>query len=146
VRITKCRDFSREDDRLAFSVVRVNNNVLKDFGGRRVWVTISTGKLTIYRVALGAGRRPLNKDAIELDYDSRLDLRISSERDGQGFCECDLLIKRSTFVERLRAHWSHPSLAYKVPLQLAALSLVISLLGASLTVITSWPVLSNLLR
>jgi hypothetical protein len=146
MRVTKCRDFSREDDRIAFSVVRVNNDVLTDLGGRRTWVTISTGKLTIYRVALGAGRRHLKKDALELDYDSRLDLRISGERDKEGFYGCDLSIEKSTFVERLRAHWAHPNLAYKMPLQIAALSVFLGLFGVMLGAIGAWPVLSSLLR
>jgi len=134
MQITKCRDFSRERDYGAFSVIRVFNGCLEPLGGRGAWITISGGKVAQYRRAQGAGGTGLTKDAIELDYDSRLELGINGRPDQDGFYACELVLAPSSFWEIVRAHWTHPSLAYRVPYRLAVLSVVLGGVGLLLGV------------
>lgn len=129
VQILKCRDFTRERDYDAFSVVRVFNGCLDSAGGRGAWVTIVGDGVTLYRRVLGSGGTGLTRDAIELDYDSRVELGLQGRPDSEGFYSCDLQLARSTAMERAKAHWAHPSLAYRVPYRLALLSVALGFLG-----------------
>ena len=136
MRVVKCKDFSREHDHAAFSVVRVFNGRLAELGGRGAWITISSENRKVYRRVMGSGSVGLTQDAIELDYDSRHDLGITSPPDQNGFHPCDLKLKRSTTLERIAAHWTHPNLAYQVPYRLAMLSLALGLIGLLLGVVS----------
>ena len=136
VQVTKCRDFSRERDYGAFSVVRVFNKCLDSLGGRGSWVTITGGSVVLYRRVLGAGGTGLTRDAIELDYDSRTELGLSGRPDADGFYTCKLQLQPSTPIERAKAHWTHPSLAYRVPYRLALLSVVLGLVGLVLGILS----------
>ena len=75
------RDFSRDHDYDAFTVIRVYNSLQKDLGGRNSWVTVSNGQKKRYRRVLGSGSSGLGRDEIELDYDSRLELEINGSKD-----------------------------------------------------------------
>lgn len=136
VQISRCRDFTRERDYGAFSVVRVFNGCLDSLGGRGSWVTIVGDGVSLYRRVLGSGGTGLTRDAIELDYDSRVELGLQGRPDGEGFYACNLQLARSTAWERAKAHWAHPSLAYRVPYRLALLSVVLGLLGLILGIIS----------
>jgi hypothetical protein len=136
VEIKKCRDFTRDYDYPIFTVVRVFNGFLEELGGRRSWVVVvgETGK--IYRRVMGAGGTGIRKGDIELDYDSRKELGVAGRRDKNGFYTCDLVIRKAKFTEKVRAHWKHPSLEYRVPFQLALLSLALGLIGLGLGIIS----------
>jgi hypothetical protein len=136
MRIAKCRDFTRERDYAAFSVVRVFNLKLSELGGRGAWVTISGGKESQYRRIMGSGGTDLSQDAIEIDYDSRVELGIVGRPDGNGYYPCELTLSKSSLGERISAHWSHPNLAYRVPYQLAVLSLALGLVGFFLGIVS----------
>lgn len=103
-KVTKVRDFTHEYDYAAFSVVRVNNNLVAELGGRNAWVRIWGQYVPLIRRVRGAGDSPgLPKDAIELDYDSRHDLRATGERDSDGFHSCDLEIQRASVRQVTRS-------------------------------------------
>jgi hypothetical protein len=85
---------------------------------------------------MGSGGAGLTQDAIELDYDSRMELEINGRPDAYGFYPCDLTIEKSTLMERLKAHWSHPNLAYRVPYRLALLSVALGLAGLLLGIVS----------
>ena len=129
IKVSKCRRFSHEHDYGAFSVVRVSNDRLASLGGRNTWLTISSKEVKIYRRVLGSGNAGLPQIAIELDYDSRAELGIKDGRDAEGFYDCDLSLSPSTLLERAMAHLVHPSLAYRVPYQLALLGVAFSLVS-----------------
>ncbi|MCL7715801.1 hypothetical protein [Stenotrophomonas mori] len=139
ISITKARDFSRDADYLAFSVVRLRNAHLKGLGGRHSWVRIENtgnGKV-LYRRVRGAGASAgastgLPANAIEIDYDSRLELGIEGPRDATHFHDCSLTVGPASRLGELKAHWRHPNIEYRVPYRLAILSLALGLLGALL--------------
>lgn len=133
--ITRCRDFTREQDYGAFAAVRAFNGCLKQLGGRHAWVTLSSGNMKLYRRVMGAAGTGLSHGDIEFDYDSRLELGLSGHPDENGFYGCDLTMQPSSFIERLHAHWRHPNLAYRVPYQLAILSLVLGAVGLVLGIV-----------
>ena len=136
MKVFKCRDFKRERDYDEFSVVRVFNGCLSSLGGRGAWVTITGGDVPLYRRVLGSGGTGLTQDAIELDYDSLVELGLCGRPDEDGFYDCKLEIKCSTTRERVMAHWTHPSLAYRVPFRLALLSVVLGLIGFVLGIVS----------
>lgn len=130
IKITKARDFTRDHDYKAFSVVRVFNGCLSSLGGRNAWVVIRGNNVTLYRRAQGAGGvAALPKTGIELDYDSRLELGLGGRPDEDGYYTCDLEIVPARFVDRILAHWNHPSLEYQLPYRLAVLSVVLGGVG-----------------
>ena len=133
---TKCREFSRDYDHDAFSVVRVFNNRLAALGGRNAWVTITSEKSQIYRRARGLSSVGMTQDAIELDYDSRDELGINGQADSNGFYACKVTIEKSTLRERLKGHWSNPNPAYTVPYRLAVLSVMLGLVGLFLGILS----------
>ena len=135
--IARVRGFSGERDYDLFSVVRVNNTLLKELGGRYTWVAISGNMNVIFRRATGAVPGiGLPIDAIELGYDSRSDLGISGERDEQNFYPCDLSISPAGALDRFRAHWSNPNVNYQVPFQLGMIGLALGAIGLLLGIIS----------
>lgn len=136
-RITTVRDFSRQGDYHAFSVVRVHNRLVADLGGRHAWVRIRSNKATLYRRLRGVGAdTSLPVDAIELEYDSRLALGLPGPPDANGFYACDLAIEPATPLDKMRAHWNHPTIEYRVSYRLALLSVVLGLVGFILGIIS----------
>lgn len=134
--VTRCRDFSRTQDHSLFTVVRVFNGCLKELGDRHAWVAVEGQDATIYRRALGASATGIGKGDIELDYDSRKELGIGGRPDENGFYDCKLIVRKATATEKMRAHWKHPSLEYRVPFKLAILSLALGLIGLGLGIIS----------
>lgn len=136
VQISRCRDFTRHYDHSIFTVVRVFNGFLEELGGRHSWVVVEGETSTIYRRIMGAGGTGIRKGDIELDYDSRKELGVTGRPDESGFYTCDLVIRKAKLTEKVRAHWKHPSLEYRVPFQLALLSLALGLIGLGLGIIS----------
>ena len=134
--VTRCRDFTRTHDHSLFTAVRIFNGCLKELGGRHAWVAVEGQDATIYRRALGAGATGIRKGDIELDYDSRKELGIEGRPDENGFYACHVRVRKATLTEKIKAHWKHPSLEYRVPFKLAILSLTLGLIGLALGVIS----------
>lgn len=136
--ISKVRDYSREHDYDASAVVRVQNSILADLGGRNAWVKLAGPNNTIFRRARGAGGAAgLPSDAIELDYDSRLELDlVRSPPDTEHFYSCDLEILRASARERFLAHWSHPNLEYRAPYQISIVGAGLGVVGLILGIIS----------
>ncbi len=136
--IDKYRGFSSEYDYTAFSVVRVHPAKLRELGGRNAWVKISSKNGCIYRMALGGKLSPgFTHKAMEIDYDSRLELDIASanHRDENGFYQCDLSLAAASWKEKIMAHWRHPSPAYRVPMQLGIIGFVLGVVGLILGIL-----------
>ena len=129
--INQCRNFSREYDYGDTAVVRVANARLATLGGRRAWIKIqnNSNNRVIYRRAYGAGNCGLTNYQIELDYDSRFDLDLDGDFNNAKFIDCDLTIRRCYFFEKFIAHLKHPNLIYRIPFQIAVMSLVISIVS-----------------
>lgn len=136
VHIDKCRVFSRDEDYRNFSVVRVNNDVLKSLGGRGAWIAIEPAEQPVFRRVYGAGPTGLAKSEIELDYDTRLELNVEINRDDKGYYPCKLDLRQATTFEVLLAHWNHPSPNYSMPLKLSLISVVLGLLGLVLAILS----------
>jgi hypothetical protein len=135
--ITTVRDFTRQNDYNAFSVVRVHNRFVADLGGRHAWVRIRNANATLYRRVRGAGAdTSLPPDGIELEYDSRLELGLPGPPDANGFYACDLTVEPATTLDKIRAHWSHPTIEYRVTYRLAVLSVVLGSVGFILGIIS----------
>lgn len=99
----------------------------------------------IYRTIRGAGSVSLSFDAIEIDYDAVLELKLenaglaadSGQAMGdQTFRDCHLKAKTIGWCKKVFAHWRHPDPAFRVPLQVAIslglISLAISIISLSL--------------
>lgn len=135
VHISKVRNFSKDRDFDSFAVVRVSNSVVDTLGGRNAWVTIRGPHKVIYRIVRGSGDiASLSRDAIELDYDSRLDLDALGRPDAEGFAVTSLELARASALQSFLAHWRNPSLAYRVPFQIAIIALILGIVGAVLGV------------
>lgn len=131
VEILQCREFSRDTDRLGFSIARVNNKVLGKLGGRGHWITIRTKdtRKCIYRRIAGSGGKSLKADSIELDYDSRADLGIQSDRDGHGFYAVHWEMFPTRWPWTLVAHWRNPDVGYRMAFKLGLIGVVLGFLG-----------------
>lgn len=148
LQINHQRGFTHKSDYGAFATVRLHNNQLAGLGGRNAWVRIESDACCVYRTVRGFGsRKAFPKDGIELDYDTSVVLGIkgagtpSMKMDDQAsFYPCRLTIRRATKWEIIKAHWSHPDPAYRVPLQISILlggiSVGLGMLGAVLGVIS----------
>lgn len=150
IRINQHRSFSKESDYAAFATVRVHNSRLKELGGRNAWVRIQSadGGRGIYRTVRGSGSlTPFPEDAIELDYDTSVELGVHTSDPvnphsppGEQFYSCNLMIRRVRGLKKIRAHWNHPDPAYRVPLQisivLGSLSVLLGMIGVILGVMS----------
>jgi hypothetical protein len=134
-RVAHQRTFSNPADYNAFCVVRVPNAQVAELGGRGSWVAISnsTGK-TAYRTVRGSGAiQPFPGDAIEFDYDTAQYLGITrSVANANGFYPCDLSVRPIKWFEIVLAHWRQPDPAYRVPIQLALVGLLLGAVGLTL--------------
>ena len=137
MRASKVRDFSRDFDYHAFSIVRVFNGCLEELGGRNAWVVVSSDNKRLYRRAQGAGGNPgLPKDGIELDYDSRTELGVSGRPDGDGFYSCQVTISPATPFESFLGHWQNPRVEYQFAFRLAVLSVGLGFIGLMLGLVS----------
>lgn len=137
--LTKFRKYSNERDYEAFSVVRLNNQVVSGLGGRSSWVHISNPEAGASILRMARGSPPsasLPKEGIELDYEGNLALAIKGAKDAQGFIPCKLVVRQASWHERLIAHWSHPDPAYRFPIQLSLVSFSLGLIGLALGIIS----------
>lgn len=142
IRINQLRNFTKKSDYTSFATVRVHNSRLKDLGGRNAWVFILSPDTSVYRTIRGSGSlTPFPEDAIELDYDTSIELEMHQTKPvnpkdppEEQFYSCDLKIRPVRRLEIIKAHWSHPNPAYRVPLQisitLGSLSVLLGLIGA----------------
>lgn len=132
-KIEKQKKFSNERDYNDFAIVRVRTTIVKRLGGRKSWVRISSGNKHIYRIILGASFKGLTEKAIEMDYDSQLELGLSSQpksaADEYGFYPCELKVRKANFFEKIIAHWKHPDIAYRVPMQLSIVGFILGVIG-----------------
>ena len=132
MQILGVRAFSDRKDYLSFSVARINNNSVKQFGGRGNWVRICNTKngATIFRMVRGSSPQfILNKEQLEIDYDGILELGITSEMGNGGFRSCDILVETAKRHEQILAHWNHPDPGYQLPFRISMMSLMIGILG-----------------
>jgi hypothetical protein len=130
--ITQQRKFSNAADYDAFSVVRLQNSEIPSLGGRNAWVKItSMDGACVYRMIRGCGElENFPVDAIEFDYETNRALGIPKGRpNALGFYPCDLIVRPATRLEILAAHWHHPDHAYRFPLQLSLVSLILGIVG-----------------
>ncbi|GEM_PF-771195 len=129
IHISQQRSFSKESDYAAFAAVRVHNSLLKKLGGRNAWVFIESPHGSAYRTIRGNGSiTPFPEDAIELDYDTSIELEIHktepvnpADPPEEQFFSCDLNIRPAGKLEVIKAHWYHPNPAYRIPLQISLL-------------------------
>lgn len=132
LRITQRRKFSNPADYDAFSVIRLHNSCVTALGGRNTWVRIESdsGK-TVFRMIRGAGAAAgFPADALEFDYETSLALGIpQGAANEHGFYPCSLSIRQATHWEILIAHWKHPDPAYRFPLQISLVSLLLGIIG-----------------
>ncbi len=135
-KITEYRNYSDKSDADKFAVVRIANSLVKALGGRYKWIEIksSDGK-KIYRTIRGAGDRDIRSHQMELDYDSILELGLSMKKSEStdvksnmsGYNNCDISISKVGLITAIRAHLKHPDPAYRAPMTLAFISLVIGI-------------------
>lgn len=127
--IKKHRGFTAEADYAGFCVVRLQPSVVRDLGGRNTWAKIEGNGKRVYRMI--AGQKDLKKDAIEIDYDScvKLDITNNGSENSDGFYECNLTVTRAGKWDVFKAHLFHPNPAYRVPYQIAAVSLLLGLIS-----------------
>lgn len=149
IQINQRRSFSKKSDYAAFATIRVHNSRLKELGGRNSWVFIQNRNGDgVYRTIRGSGSLdPFPADAIELDYDTSVELGVHSNEPvnpqdppEEQFYTCDLKIKPVAGLKVIRAHWNHPDPAYSVPLQisivLGSLSVLLGIIGVILGVLS----------
>lgn len=138
IEIQRVRNFSNEQDYVAFSIVRLYNKHVTELGGRNTWVCIESGGKKIYRRVRGVGNMPgFPKDAMELDYDSRNELgAISDDRHENGFFLHKATIKKASLVEKFLAHWSHPNIEYRTPFQISYISFMLGIIGLILGMVS----------
>ncbi len=94
----------------------------------------------MFRTVRGCGQAPgFSRDSLELDYDTCMELNISSAAPLQGglvgqppFYPCQLEVCWASRLEIIKAHWYHPNPSYRVPLQI---SLTLGLLSVALGVL-----------
>lgn len=137
-KITEFRSYSDKSDSDKFAVVRIANSLVKTLGGRYNWIEIknSDGK-KIYRTIRGAGDRDIRSHQMELDYDSILELGLNIKKSESsnaksnmsGYSNCDVKISRVGLLTTFRAHLKHPDPAYRVPMILAFISLLIGFIS-----------------
>lgn len=128
--ITKARDFTQSHDYDASAIVRLNNTQVAKLGGRHSWVKLSGGAKTLMRRVRGSGGiSGLSNDAMEIDYDSRLELGIDDPRSSDEFYTCSIVITPASFVDKIKAHWFHPNIEYQVPFRLAMIGLALGIVG-----------------
>lgn len=144
--IDKSRNFSDSSDHQSFGTVRLSLGTVKKLGGRNTFVRIEHGDRFICRQVQGIGRQKIKcsetndelaardnftASAIELDYDSCLELGISSSRKKlpNNFYECDLQVKKARLKDVFTLHWNHPNPAYKTPFQISLVSLALGIIG-----------------
>ncbi len=86
----------------------------------------------------GAGNiKPFPTKAIEFDYDTWKELQLDkSPQLENGFYPCSLTIARCSRWEIIKAHWHHPEHAYRLPIQLSLVSLMLGTLGLLLGLIS----------
>jgi len=148
IQINQHRSFSKESDYAAFATVRVHNSLLKELGGRNAWISIESPCGRVYRTIRGSGSlNPFPKDAVELDYDTSVELSVhrtkpantQDESEGQ-FYPCNLKIQPIHGLKVIKAHWRHPDPAYRVPLQisivLGGLSIILGIIGVILGILS----------
>lgn len=137
IHIAKVRDFSEPRDYEAFAIVRMHAQAVNSLDSRDEWVRLDSNGHHIYRRLRGAsalGAPGLDKTAMELDYDSRLELGIHGDWRSNGFIDCDVQVSRAPARAYLAAHWNHPMPAYRVPLRISLVSLVLGLIGIGMGV------------
>lgn len=132
------RLFTNRADYGTFSLIRVSNFHLKNLGGRNAWVALKAGNgKCVYRMIRGAGNQPHPDTAIELDYDTSVDLEIpQSYKEPNGFYACALTLRPASRIEMVRAHWSHPDPAYRVPMQISLVGFFLGVVGLVLGVLS----------
>ncbi|WP_395377021.1 hypothetical protein [Marinicella sp. W31] len=134
IKINKSRSFTVDHDYNSFCVVRVYGGHLKALGGRHAWVKLTANDKSIYRT-IKAGRRiapALTKDAIEIDYDSMLELEqvsYDNKKDEADFYPCDISVLPATRWEQLKALWQHPDQGYRVSMKISLIGLFLGVIG-----------------
>ena len=90
----------------------------------------ANGALVI-RMAMGSGGgiKGLNRDALALDYDATDALGIPMTG------PCSLQVRRARLDQLVRHFWSHPDLGHRISMRLAFLSVLLGLIGLSISLI-----------
>ena len=132
--IEQVADYSKGSDYSSFNVVRVHGDVLENLGGRNRWVKIQNYSPTsdpIYRIAKGLkGVTHFTKKSIQLDYDSRCELNISSKtRSDDKFFPAKLKIAPANSIQVLFSLWFTNDPTFRIPLQISLISLFIGVAG-----------------
>ncbi len=131
--IKKQKPFSNDYDKNSQSLVRIFNKNLKPLGGRHAWVKLTAGSKSIYRTIKAAKpMKGFNSCAIELDYDSLLELEIVSSNnspDEDGFYPCNIVITKANKIDIFKAYWNHPEHGYRISLRISIISLFLGLVG-----------------
>lgn len=141
--ISEHRRFTKEEDVERFAIVRVQNSLMKELGGRHKWVEIRNqdSNKKIYRRLAGSGSTDLLKQQIELDYDSSIELGLNeNKRIERGETEtqvslpyaCNMSMHpvwRYNFFKKAIANWRHPDPAYSYPFKISLTMSAVALLS-----------------
>ena len=134
IKINKSRSFTIQHDYNSFCVVRIYGGHLKALGGRHAWVKLTANGKSIYRT-IKAGQRiapALTQDAIEIDYDSMLELEqisYDNKKDAGDFYPCDISLSPATQFEQLIALWKHPEQGYRISIRISLIGLFLGVMG-----------------
>lgn len=138
VSLTKQCGFTRAEDHNAFALVRLDNRLVRHFGGRNQWVVLQgPTQKKVYRMVQGTGRTPLAANAMECDYETSMALGIPpSAKDKEGYHACQVVARRANKLEVLQAHWHHPDHYYRLPFRISLLALQLGVVGVLLGVMS----------
>src|SRR4030042_1445502 len=103
IRIRNVRLFSKEFFYNKNALCIVNNSLLIKLGGFKSWIKISNNEKSIYRIVKGSGNISLNKDTIELDWESVRELDIDDLNQ-----EYFITLSKANFIEKIIANIKHP--------------------------------------
>ena len=146
IALNKIRTYSDHSDHQSFSTVRLSSRNVHKLGGRNAYVRIQSKTGSICRQIQGIGNHALEchlsgdeisskqgftSEAIEMDYDSRLDLGlvVESEKLEYSFFACTITISPASVRDIFFLHWKHPNLAYRTPFQISIVSLFLGISG-----------------
>jgi len=141
--ITQVRDFSEDFVIRGEADVRVENSVLKSLGGRGKWVAISSitddKRRVIYRQMRGLGGvAGFSSESIELDYDSRVELKITKSALNSEFYQCRLEVRSIYWWEIFWIHWRHPDTAHRTATRIAIISFIIAFVFGLPSNVSGW--------
>ena len=139
-KIEKLYDLEKEYDIRDMIVVRVHTSKIAtdtDITGNLdkfkrnsyVKITNQDEKKYIIRLVRGESSENFTSKSCRLDYDSRGELKIKTERDSSGSYEVNLEINKASLFNMAYLYWNYPNQPIKIAYRLSILSVILGIIS-----------------